>query len=1123
MTIRRKFIISALVAFLALILTVWGLSTLLTQRVNAYVMNLAEKMTTEIGHPVLIDKVQIKWDWLLLKVNIKNLKILDKDTNAPLFMAGEIISTVDTLDSIRTLSLKFKQLLLRNPRLVMQLNPQYLPVISGLGDADVAGDINPEVILKILSQQRRIIVENGDVHLQGADGADLPFMDLRIDFKRIAEQEYSMMLRGNIAAAVQPEFVFAMHYYGELHDFEHAMLDFDLKTSNVQLDDLCNFIPQLRQDVISGNFTDLNINGVVQNGTMRQVATDFTINKISVGNDTHIVGGIGHIDYSPGTNVTALQLAHINITNEKLYAQPITIDSISTDVVYAMQSDSLDIHTENARVKFMDLELHPQLQLQFVSSTLQNLEFALVPVDAAIRRMLALLPDRMLTTNLSEWFKRSLIEGEINLVNISYKDQKLRYALGFKDAELKFAPLWPSIHSIDAMLMLDDGQLSVNATKAIIMNTPLKRLETKYNDYQGKPYMLISVDGAIETNLTTTLNYLQQTPLQETLATKLAALDPNGQIDLTLHLDVNLALQQVTVGVEGLATLRDTSIKIENVNMPINNINGVLSFNNSSFAAEKLNLNIFDEPAIAKIGMHATKANILNIVVDTPFKISALKQVLPKLDLGKIKGATHLQATLELPWGDDKQQRVLTIKSDLQGITSKYPAPFNKEAHAKLPLNLRYLIRDTGNDKVQINISNLIDGVLFIKESKLQGGKIAINKKLAVGNEMPPNLVLNGDIKHLIWEEWAPLLQAKDDAAQLPIELDFNINKLTFSGEDYTPVHIKYNTTNSELFVDTTLLTGTIVANMDVEQKIDIKLERLNVPENRVKSNTLLDNLRAKRDKEQLPLIQFSCKTMHFNKRMFKNIRLDLLPRTYGYEITNFSITNDNLMLQAQGNWQMDGKSLTSLSGNIYTQNFGKVLTEWGYENSISKGKGEMNFAINWEGGPMDFDLLRIAGGSHLDLRSGSLTNVNPGIGRIIGLLSLESIHRRLQLDFSDIISKGFAFDKLVADFKIEPGSVMSDNILINSPSAKIELNGKTGIKSQDLDFTMFVTPKVGASLPIAAAIAAGNPAVGAAIWLFDKASGSKISEITKYKYKVTGTWNSPEVNEVSNQNKVVG
>ena len=163
-------------------------------------------------------------------------------------------------------------------------------------------------------------------------------------------------------------------------------------------------------------------------------------------------------------------------------------------------------------------------------------------------------------------------------------------------------------------------------------------------------------------------------------------------------------------------------------------------------------------------------------------------------------------------------------------------------------------------------------------------------------------------------------------------------------------------------------------------------------------------------------------------------------------------------------------------------------------------------------------------GTSHIDLRSGNLTNVNPGLGRIIGLLSLETIQRRLQLDFSDLLSRGFAFDKLVADVKLQSGKLTSENIFINSPAAKIEMYGKTAIKSKDLDFTMYVTPKVGASLPIAAAIAVGSPVVGAAIWLFDKASGSKISDITKYKYMVTGTWDAPKINEISeSHNNAVG
>ena len=70
-------------------------------------------------------------------------------------------------------------------------------------------------------------------------------------------------------------------------------------------------------------------------------------------------------------------------------------------------------------------------------------------------------------------------------------------------------------------------------------------------------------------------------------------------------------------------------------------------------------------------------------------------------------------------------------------------------------------------------------------------------------------------------------------------------------------------------------------------------------------------------------------------------------------------------------------------------------------------------------------------------------------------------------------------------------------------------------MENQGLNGEMIVMPDVTGSLPVAAAIASANPAVGAAVWVVDKLFGNKIQQIHRIRYKVLGTWASPKVEEV--------
>lgn len=1122
MSRRNNLILCCIIAFAALCVTLFLASKLLTNRVDAYVMGLADKITQQIGHPVTIDKISTKWDWIYLKISIKNLIVREEEDLSPLFMAGEIISTVDALDSLRTFSLKFKHLLIRSPRLIMQWNGVEHPVVLGFGREDVSGKVDPAAILKLLSMQRRITVENGDLHLQGKHGADLPFMGVRLDFKNTGNNQYNIMARGNVAAAVQPEFIIAANYHGDLSNFDAAMINFEVKTNNIKLAELFNFIPKYRQNHIKGDFTDFDLRGTFQNGTLREIQSNFSINKIILNTDTFISGGTGQVKYIPGGNSCEVELLNIMVGNEQVFTTPIMVDSVISTLNYQGNDDeSWDLVTENARIKSMGIEALPQISINVANNSLDQATFHTSLPDAAIDKLLVLLPDKKLSAPLCEWLKKSLLDGHVESIDARLANNKFSWSLVFKDTELKFSPEWPSVEKIDATMTMSDGNLSISAAKASLLGSPVRALGVTYSEYKNAKYGVVNISGSMDTTLEAGLEFINQSPLQATIGAELEPFSPTGPMALDLSLKVNLVDALTPVKVAAKIELKNDKLNAPDLGLTLNNITGNLIIANSSLRSENLRLDLLGQPATALILLDSNKPANLKMSIKSLIDISEIKKMFPDISIDSISGKADVLANIDIPWGDGKLNKTLTISSDMIGVNVDLPPPFNKRAEAKMPLKLIYNMTATTKDTIKLKYSELLDAILFMKNNKLHGGHVAINKKLDIFTDTEDLHVL-GNLKTVDWDTWQPLLQTKGSLASLPIVLDLNINTLKFRGVDYSALKIKYFTERNELFVDNPIVTGTFILSPD-HDKIDVKLTKLSIPEQSGRNTALLDYIQDKRVANQLPLVQFYCENLIIKKHTFKKINVELLPRTYGYEITNFAITNDNIMLQAQGRWQMENKQFTVISGNAYTQNFGKVLAEWGYVDSMTRGKGEINFSIQWDGSPTDFDFLKLEGASHIDLRSGSLTNVNPGLGRVIGLLSLESIQRRLQLDFSDLLSRGFAFDKFVADVNLQPDRVKSNNILINSPAAKIEINGKTAIKSKELDFTMFVTPKVGAGLPIAAAIAVGNPAVGAAIWLFDKASGSKISEIAKYKYSVTGTWDKPKIDEISSSHTSTG
>ena len=140
---------------------------------------------------------------------------------------------------------------------------------------------------------------------------------------------------------------------------------------------------------------------------------------------------------------------------------------------------------------------------------------------------------------------------------------------------------------------------------------------------------------------------------------------------------------------------------------------------------------------------------------------------------------------------------------------------------------------------------------------------------------------------------------------------------------------------------------------------------------------------------------------------------------------------------------------------------------------------------------------------------------IEPGAGRLFGLLSVSALPRRLSLDFSDVFQKGLAFDSLGGDFQLYEGDAFTDSLALSGPAAKILIVGRTGIAKRDYDQIAVVSTNIGRSLVLSGAFAAG-PGVGAAVWLFSEIFKDPLTDISRVSYQITGSWDDPKIERVA-------
>ena len=135
---------------------------------------------------------------------------------------------------------------------------------------------------------------------------------------------------------------------------------------------------------------------------------------------------------------------------------------------------------------------------------------------------------------------------------------------------------------------------------------------------------------------------------------------------------------------------------------------------------------------------------------------------------------------------------------------------------------------------------------------------------------------------------------------------------------------------------------------------------------------------------------------------------------------------------------------------------------------------------VSWPGGPgMNF-LSSLDGEVKVRLGSGQLNEVEPGAGRVFGLMSIASLPRRLSLDFSDVFERGFGFDKINGEFILDDGVAYTCNLSLEGPAAAIAIVGNVDLVEREYDQTALVSANFGNTLPVVAAGVAGPQGAGA-------------------------------------------
>jgi uncharacterized protein YhdP len=239
------------------------------------------------------------------------------------------------------------------------------------------------------------------------------------------------------------------------------------------------------------------------------------------------------------------------------------------------------------------------------------------------------------------------------------------------------------------------------------------------------------------------------------------------------------------------------------------------------------------------------------------------------------------------------------------------------------------------------------------------------------------------------------------------------------------------------------------------------------------------------------------------------------------WQLNKLRMTLPEASLTANGVWAVAASPLTTtlnkstaLQFQMDIRDSGALLRRVGQPGNLSDGQGQVSGSVAWAGSPITPDLASLSGQWQLRLEKGQILKIDPGAGRLLGVLSLQSLPRRFLLDFRDVFVDGFAFDDFSGQVDLARGVATSQNLRLRSILTDVHMDGQVDLVKRTQDIQLLIVPKINMGTTSLALVTV-NPVLGWSTFLAQLLIRTPLKAMATQQMHVTGTWAEPQVNKI--------
>lgn len=753
--------------------------------------------------------------------------------------------------------------------------------------------------------------------------------------------------------------------------------------------------------------------------------------------------------------------------------------------------------------------------------------------DGNVANKTAYLPIVKMSAKAREWVNHSVVSGRIPqgrmvlkgpLDKFPFSNGEGRFSVDFllKELVLDYQEGWPEIRDLDTRVVFEGPGLSVEVFDGNMAGNHIIEARAEIPVLREAR---LSVKGKTEGTVNAGLDYLAAIPPGERYRPAIEGLETSGRARVGLEL--YLPLKEIHNNSLKLdMKLVDAAVRPLGLNNGLEKVNGRLLLKDGNLSGQGVNASYLGKPVRVDVSPDPSSSEVkatLMLLRGWSNADELMDEFFPLIKPW-VSGKTDWFAVARFPSADSEQPVTVSARSVLGGMGLSLPRPMFKSTEDVRMLEVLYTLRSPEQRTLELALGDDVRAYLdFVRENddfKLAFGDIALGGKVP-DRDGEPGLGISGSTAFLQLDEWLALDDGKtrDPEAQglagILMRADLRVDEFKALAQDMGTASLQLRNVNKEwvVSINSENVLGQVTVPQDEAGELParVDMERMILLGSDEEDDAEEHSLEGT-DPRTLRPYEIRVKNFGIADMRFGSLEAIASKAPMGLNLDVIRTTHPSFGGEGVGSWLVtDDGQMTGLKLELESSDILETFKALGLGEMISGESATAEVDVYWRGGPDRNFRSSLSGQVRLQLDDGTVAEIDPGAGRALGLLSIATLPRRLTLDFRDVFDEGLAFDRISGDFNLVDGNAYTSNLVMKGPSVGIAISGRTGLVDRTYDQIAVVHANIGSTLPLAGALA-GGPTLGAALLIFSEVFKQPLQGITRARYKVSGSWDNPDV-----------